>query len=236
MQRPSLATGGLMNLCDSTQRRHFKLRSLLSIALGLATLSFASANFPWASDSAAAASDSAGPTFNSAGPSSLTDNSIANDSLTSSSPKKLSLATGALAQTLSFPFVPDTTMTTGSLCNPNDPDFNRPRYKEMISYCSRNVSRETKAEIYAAYGVSRHCWKEYTIDHFIPLSIGGSNRVENLWPEHKSIKALRQELENDLYKRMSLGTITQAEAIRIIKQEKFSPPVTDPSEFKFCLQ
>lgn len=135
---------------------------------------------------------------------------------------------------LSFPFVPDPKMTTGSLCTPENPDFERYRYKEQIPYCKRNVSSRMKAAVYRRYGVSSHCKSEYTIDHFIPLSLGGTNEFNNLWPEPKSIKALRQNLEYNLYKRLSAGKITQAEAVREIVHAKLNPPVDDPSQFEFC--
>jgi hypothetical protein len=125
-------------------------------------------------------------------------------------------------------------MTTGSTCTTSDPDFDRLRYGEQIPYCARNVSREEKALIYEAYGVPSRCRKEYTIDHFIPLSLGGTNHRDNLWPEAKSIKALRQDLELDLYKKMSQGQVTQAEAIKIIVDAKLRPPVNQPDRFKFC--
>lgn len=135
---------------------------------------------------------------------------------------------------LSFPFVPDPKMTTGSLCDPDNPDFERYRYKERIPYCRRNVPTWMKNEVYRRYGVSLRCKSEYTIDHFIPLALGGTNEFDNLWPEPKSIKALRQNLEYELYKRLSTGKITQAEAILTIVQAKLNPPVANPNEFKFC--
>lgn len=150
----------------------------------------------------------------------------------------LVLASTFLASTafaaLDFPFVPDPTMTEGSLCDPRDPDFERYRYQQKIAYCQRNVSRETKTRIYEVYGVPAKCRGEYTIDHFIPLSIGGDNSVANLWPEHKSIKALRKELETELYKNVSSGAMSQDEAVKIITEAKWNPPVSNPRKFKFC--
>ncbi len=140
----------------------------------------------------------------------------------------------AIADQLRFPFVPTREKTSGSLCTPQDPDFERLRYEERIPYCRRNVSRSEKADIYEAYGVPKRCRGDYTIDHFIPLSIGGTNHRDNLWPEHKSIKALRQNLELDLYKQIDQGLITQKEAIRIITEAKWNPPIHDPSDFEIC--
>lgn len=134
-----------------------------------------------------------------------------------------------------FPFTPDENVTTGSLCTTSDSDFQEFRYAEQIPYCKRSVSSSDKNRIYQQYGVSEKCRKEYTIDHFIPLSIGGTNRANNLWPEPKSIKALRKNLELELFKAVSAGQMSQAEAVERIRDAKFNPPVRDPARFKFCL-
>ena len=136
---------------------------------------------------------------------------------------------------LQFPFVPDQQQTAGSLCTVSSPDFTEYRYQEKIPYCARKVSSGLKAKIYRAYGVSDGCKKEYTIDHFIPLSLGGTNTADNLWPEAKSIKHIRFNLENDLYHRLQKGTITQKQAIDMIVDAKLHPPIDDPTVFKFCL-
>jgi hypothetical protein len=138
-------------------------------------------------------------------------------------------------QISAFPFTPDESLTSGSLCTTHDPDFQEFRYREKIAYCKRSVSSSDKEKIYRTYGVSQKCRKEYTIDHFIPLSVGGTNRPDNLWPEPKSIKALRKDLEIELFKAIRDGRITQDEAIEKIRDAKFNPPVNDPSRFKFCL-
>lgn len=136
---------------------------------------------------------------------------------------------------LEFPFVPDSEMTQGSLCTKKDPDYGYLRYGEKIPYCNRNVEYHTKTEIYRMYGVADKCRKQYTVDHFIPLALGGSNHVDNLWPEHKSIKNLRHSLEIELYKKMDQGKITQKEAIRIIRHAKLNPPVENPDDFDICM-
>ncbi len=134
-----------------------------------------------------------------------------------------------------FPFTPDGTRTNGSICSTRDRDFSEHRYPEKIPYCKRAVSSGDKDKIYRDYGVSKKCRKEYTIDHFIPLSIGGTNRIDNLWPEPKVIKQLRHDLEIELYKALSSGQITQEEAIQTIRDAKFNPPITNPGDYEFCI-
>jgi hypothetical protein len=130
----------------------------------------------------------------------------------------------------SFPLAPDTNQTTGDLCTRSNPDFKEYRYGEQIPYCERNVSSGLKARIYADYGVPAKCKSRYTIDHFIPLALGGSNEYENLWPEHKLVKATRPNLETELYWQIRNGRITQQQAIDIITEAKLNPPAIEAGE------
>lgn len=128
---------------------------------------------------------------------------------------------------LAFPLTPNPQVTPGDICNRSNPDYKQDRYDEKIPYCQRNVASSTKKSIYRVYGIPDHCTGRFTIDHLIPLSIGGSNSVRNLWPEHKFVKATRQALEEQLYKKIAGGRITQKAAIDQILNEKFNPPRPD---------
>ena len=125
---------------------------------------------------------------------------------------------------LASPLAPDPVVTYGDLCHPEDKDFKEYRYDERIAYCERNVSWYTRDKIYNGYAIPTECRNHYTIDHFIPLSVGGSNHEANLWPEHKNIKAARQSLEMNTYRELRAGRITQVEAIDRITEAKMNPP------------
>lgn len=48
---------------------------------------------------------------------------------------------------------------------------------------SRHVTSSTKNKVYERYGVDKAlCDKGCKIDHLVPLSIGGANDIQNLWP------------------------------------------------------
>lgn len=120
----------------------------------------------------------------------------------------------------SYPLVPYPDFTNGQLCYAGNPDFVGYRYAEKIPYCERNVPSMQKERIYNLYRIPKECRSRFTVDHFIPLSIGGDNSDDNLWPEHKLVKATRPDLEQQLYAAISKGQITQKRAIELIVKEK----------------
>ncbi|MBI4041496.1 MAG: hypothetical protein HY390_06495 [Deltaproteobacteria bacterium] len=128
----------------------------------------------------------------------------------------------------SYPLIPDPEITQGDLCTEDNPDFAKYRYQENIPYCQRNVSKARREKIYEKYNIPSHCRYLYTIDHFIPLSIGGSNADQNLWPEHVLVKATRPKLEEEIYLALAQGELNQQEAIDIIIKEKTTEQQSPP--------
>jgi hypothetical protein len=124
-------------------------------------------------------------------------------------------------QALAYPKIPDTIISPGHTCSTHDKDFYEFRYVEKIPYCKRNVSSNLKKYIYDTYNIPESDRRNYTIDHIIPLSIGGSNNLKNLWPEHKNVKQSRPNLELDVYNYLKNSIINQEQAINIILNEKF---------------
>lgn len=129
-----------------------------------------------------------------------------------------SFATGA------FPKSPDPELTPGDLCHHAD----EYRYPERIAYCSREVERERKDLVIKTYDsvLQFHIHSlprnKFKIDHFIPLCMGGSNEVKNLWPQHRSLYKVTDPLEQSLCEKLAQGKILQAEAIDLIKRAKLN--------------
>ena len=123
-----------------------------------------------------------------------------------------------------FPVGPNPNMTPGAICE----NSKTHRYPENIVYCERNVSTADKRAIIKAYdeqlgySIQQMDRQEFKIDHFIPLSIGGSNSKENLWPQHRSVYTITDPLETELFNKISIGAITQAEAIRVVREAKLN--------------
>lgn len=79
---------------------------------------------------------------------------------------------------------------------------------------ARAVSSATKRAVFARYHVTPRPGA-YEVDHLISLELGGSNAVENLWPQpyHGALNAHdKDRLENQLHALVCKGTVPLAEA------------------------
>ena len=85
------------------------------------------------------------------------------------------------------------------------------------SSAHRDVSYATENAVAAEYGLSSH--DGYEIDHLIPLELGGSNAVANLWPEPygSPYGAIEKDgLEDWLHQQVCDGSLSLATAQREI--------------------
>jgi len=80
----------------------------------------------------------------------------------------------------------------------------------------RDVPEKLKNQIYAAYGVIDHNRDTYEMDHFIPLELGGSNSIKNLWPEPAPGFHEKDIVENYLHRLVCKGQMDLNEAQRLI--------------------
>jgi hypothetical protein len=82
----------------------------------------------------------------------------------------------------------------------------------------RHVTEKMRDKVYAEYGRTRGpgCCE---VDHLIPLELGGSNDIKNLWPQPDDPRpgdAEKDSLENDLHARVCKGEISLDDAQKCI--------------------
>ena len=79
----------------------------------------------------------------------------------------------------------------------------------------RNVPTSEKNQVYAEYGILSHTAGQYEVDHLVPLELGGSNDIANLWPEAASPKPgfhEKDKVENYLHDQVCSGAISLQQA------------------------
>ena len=79
----------------------------------------------------------------------------------------------------------------------------------------RDVPTAEKDQVYAAYGIVSHSAGEYEVDHLIPLELGGSNEIANLWAEPANPRPgfhEKDQLENSLHDQVCSGALALTDA------------------------
>lgn len=84
----------------------------------------------------------------------------------------------SLIASSAFAEKPDPNLTPGDVFKVTAKDVCAHGYSKR----TRKVSTNKKREVFRRYGV-KYFPHAYEVDHFIPLCLGGSNSVLNLWPQ-----------------------------------------------------
>lgn len=95
----------------------------------------------------------------------------------------------------------------GATCTLADPDLDGRRYPARVAHCRRHVPPAIRRRVMRGMAGCAE------VDHLVPLAIGGSNAITNLWCQSAEDAARKDVLESALYRGLLAGTITQAEAI-----------------------
>ncbi len=121
----------------------------------------------------------------------------------------------------------------------------------------RNVPESLKLAVYAEYGIASHVAGQYEVDHLVPLELGGSNSIANLWPEVAPGFHQKDVVENELHDAVCSGGMALRVAQTRIAQNwrtagvsvpapssgssfpgparrSYAPPSSTPSDASFC--
>jgi hypothetical protein len=91
----------------------------------------------------------------------------------------LVVAVAALLTADDIPALPNPKLTPGAVVEVPRAKLCEKGYARSV----RHVSGHTKRAVYIQYGIKSHKGGKYEVDHLIPLELGGSNDLKNLWPQ-----------------------------------------------------
>lgn len=121
--------------------------------------------------------------------------------------------------------LPDPDLSPGAVLPAGPAEICVPGYTRKV----RNVSTATKNKVYADYHISHHGTGEYEIDHIVPLELGGSNDISNLFPQPAEPRPGFHEkdtLENTLHDLVCAGKLDLATAQRDIASDWYAAYLT----------
>jgi len=139
------------------------------------------------------------------------------------------------------PILPDSKLTSGDTFDVTAQDVRVPGYAKKV----RAVPAWLKRQAYAEYGITQYKTGDYEVDHLIPLSLGGSNSIRNIWPQSTKTSPwnsfVKDALERKLHKLVCAGQLDLKTAQRGIasdwieaykKYVRTSPPASIVHETK----
>jgi hypothetical protein len=120
------------------------------------------------------------------------------------------------------PILPDPKLTPGDTFEVTAQDVCVPGYAKKV----RAVPAWLKRQAYAEYGITQYKTGDYEVDHLIPLSLGGSNSIRNLWPQSTKTSPwnsyVKDALERKLHKLLCAGQLDLKTAQREIASDIFA--------------
>ncbi len=92
------------------------------------------------------------------------------------------------------PIFPDSVKTPGEIRGDSLETICHSGYTKIV----RDVSTNRKQMVYNSYMIDPIMRKNYVIDHLIPLGLGGSNNISNLWAQDRRTKSWNDIQKNVL--------------------------------------
>ena len=114
--------------------------------------------------------------------------------------------------------LPNPSLTPGATLKLTKDDLCGPNRKEPDG----SLSISMKSKVFELYKIRTEDTTPHNIDHLIPISLGGSNDIENLWPQPLSGEwnySQKNQLERQLHKLVCNGQLDLATAQKEISTD-----------------
>ena len=115
-------------------------------------------------------------------------------------------------------YLPNPKLTPGATLKLTKDDLCGPSRKETDG----SLSISLKRKVFELYKIRTEATTPHNIDHLIPVSLGGSNEIENLWPQPLSGEwnyNQKNQLERRLHKLVCTGQLDLETAQREISTD-----------------
>jgi hypothetical protein len=110
---------------------------------------------------------------------------------------------------------PDPALTPGAILTQDEKIVCKTGYTAGV----RAVPAEAKVLVFRRYGVPPAAERDYVIDHFIPLELGGANDIANLWPQRWPYDRQKDAVESYLYFEVCNGRMALPDAQAAIAED-----------------
>jgi hypothetical protein len=125
------------------------------------------------------------------------------------------LFAAARADARANPSLPDPKLTPGdAFPNATVAEICVPGYSHSVRHVPIDLKRRVYREYHRRYQRGVCC----EVDHLVPLALGGSNDIRNLWPEPWSEAPQKDDLETALHWAVCDGRMPLAETQKCISQ------------------
>jgi hypothetical protein len=96
------------------------------------------------------------------------------------------------------PFLPNSTLTPGDVFDVTREEICAPGYSKKV----RDVPKSLRDRAFENYDIPSDQRREYQLDHLIPLALGGSNSIKNLWPQPNNTSPWNARAKDRLERRL----------------------------------
>lgn len=86
---------------------------------------------------------------------------------------------------------------------------------QNVDKAGAQVTNKTSTAVFDEYGIAKKQRSEYAVDHLVPLDLGGTNALTNLWPiplKGSTTPSLKATVDAAVHKSMCAGFISLAAA------------------------
>jgi hypothetical protein len=121
--------------------------------------------------------------------------------------------------------------TPGAIVSSDPATVCVPGYSRTVRPAYDYAWRMFRVSVFRAYGIPHERWRDFTLDHAVPLSLGGAPEdLRNVWPEPKAEAKRKDEVEDALLAAACYRhTMTLAAAQAAIARNWTATPVGLPA-------